>query len=1309
MAYLIVLFALAIGVVLSASFLRSSSTTISVASNVQSHPTARGVAETGIELAMRHIKTESNWRSGKVSGAWERSVDWQDGSFTVRFTDEDGDLADDVNDPVTVTSVGRVNGVSHTVEAVIEPYPAASLNVLYALRSANAPAYNDTRRVSLMEAWGFTVTLIDEHASTNDYTAALASSDVVYVSSTVSSSAVQPKLGNPPVGIVTEEPNLQDTLGLTSGDASLYMATQVYIADNLHPITSGLPLGYLQVTESGASFWQNTTAPADDARVLATRDTAGVTTSAGGVPTVTSNATLMLTALDAGDAMFSGDTAHGRRVGLPHGYIGFDAENLTADGADLIRRCLEWAAGGGTPRGHVAAWAFDETTGTAAYDGIDDHHGVLVNGPTNNTAGRLGQAIDFDGADDHVAVQHRPQLSPSGGLSVTMWVNADAWTDGEYLLSKSAVDEYRLWVTGGNLQFDIAGVGTVATTAPSASVWHHVAAAYDGSELRLYLDGVLAASTSTSGSITATSEPLYLGGDGPNGSPASHFDGTLDDVRVFNRGVSYREVEWLHETASIAGLPRLVSAYRFETPPADSTPQLVSHWALDDAGTGDGYEGATGVAHIGLLSMANSAYIDAYNEKDGAYDIANARPVYVVTNLTGNSPNAVQLSSQTYIYGDLLLGPDADASKDVSLSNDAEITGEVKVAETPFTLPARRLPGDFTASSDGDQTYDGGTRTWTGDLKLGAVTFNNNAVVNVSGDTRVQVTGTFTMNNGTINVPDGANLEIYIDQNVNLNNNSVINSDTTGPDRVQIVFIGSNVNDDLTMKAQSSISGQIVGPDDLHMYDTAQVYGSVITRDDIYMRAQNGIHYATGLGDVITGAGGTTGSDGSASGTVDAMGLSFGNPNNAEAGMTGQSGDAFDFNGGDAFIDVDHHPAYLLDRGAVALWFSPDNTSGTQTLISKAATGFDTGGHLRLYLSGGTLVGELATVDTTYTLQSTSGVAAEAWQHAALSFGPGGLRLYLDGVLVDSDAYAGGLGPSSGGRGNELPWIIGASGAGTAAATLQAGSLTAADVTDFYEGMLDDIRIYNRPLSAPQVALVMTDSALTASPENDRVVDIANADRPAHLPIASTASITWLDGDRLRADSASTIATPSAAPKVNSRLAAADAFTLYAVFAPANVTQDGPANVVSYSDSTSSRNLTLGQDDATLDARLRAGSATNNGTPALTTGDVLTQHGHERVMLVYDGSTLSLYRNGELETSLDNAGSLNGLAANSPFMLFNEVGGTKPWQGVLEAVELYDAALDATQRDRVFRDQAPGEPGVSTGEGSVRVMWIETP
>jgi len=1310
------MFALVCGVVLAASFLLSSNTSLAVAANVRAHPAARGIAETGLALAVRHIKADDDWRDGKTSGQWLDDVDWQGGSFTVRFADDDGDLADDPLDTVDIAVVGRFNGIAHRVDATVAPTPAQPLRLLFAVRHAHDPSNADVRRRSMFEAWGYEVTLIDEDASASDYTDAMVGQDVIYVSGSTGNSQMQGKVDNPVVGVVLEESNLADDTGIAASPLDFYLDTRTYIADNLHPITQGFDLGYLTLADEDTKLRKTDGEVADGARALSTQNASGITLNAGGLPAFTSSADKSLMVIDAGDPRYDGSTAHARRVVLPFGSQDMDPQNLTEDGALIIRRSLEWAAGGSPPRGHIAAWGFDETSGTAVYDAIDDHHALLVNEPANDQPGRIGRAADFDGNDQYAVVQNRPQLNPADAFSVALWVNADSWGNGSRLLSKADDAQYRLWVTGGNLQLDLEGVGTIAAAAPSSNVWHHVAATYDGQELRLYLDGELANAANAAGSIDATDQPLYLAGTGPDGNAAAHFDGTLDDVRLFNRGLAHREVRWLHENASQTGVPQLVASYRFDSPPDDAVPQLVSHWQLNDSGTGDGYEGATGIAHIGRLQMQNTSYMDAYNEADGPYHVDNARPVFVVTNLSGNSPNSIDLSSQAYIHGDLLLGPDGDPEDDVDLDNDAYVSGEIKVAESPFTLPPRFVPDDFAASNDGNQTYNGGTRTWSGDLKFNNVTFNNNAVVNVVGDTRVELTNALTMNNGTINIPEGSSLVMYVDTSVELYNNSVINPDTTGPDRFQIVFVGSNVNDDLTMRAQSSITGQIVGPDDLHMHDDAQVYGSVITRDDIYMNGDNGIHYATGLGDVITGAGGTTGSDGTASGTVDATGLSFGNPSNTEAGLDGQSGDAFEFNGNDAFITVPHHPAYLLDRGAVAVWFNPDNLWGTQSLINKDENGFDSGGHFKLYLNGSILVATLESIDATYTVWGY-GVEDEQWQHAAVSFGPGGLRLYLDGVLLDSHDYAGGLGPASGGRGNELPWVFGAAAAddpddedaSDLAALLAALVGGGASVPEAYEGLLDDVRIYNRPLNASQVAAVLADGTPAAASEAVRFVDTANTDRPVHLPIDSPAAVEWLAPGRLRANSATLAASPSAAPKLNSQLAAADAFSLYAVFAPANTTQDGPARIVSYSDGTNDRNLTLGQEDDAIDARLRAGSASNNGLPALQADDTLEPNAHQRVLVVYDGTSLAIYRNGSLETTLENPGNLDGFDLDSPFMLLNEIGDARPWLGTLEAVDIYNAALDATQRQRVFRGQAPGPAGVLTGEDGVLVTWIENP
>src|SRR5438128_8290987 len=74
----------------------------------------------------------------------------------------------------------------------------------------------------------------------------------------------------------------------------------------------------------------------------------------------------------------------------------------------------------------------------------------------------------------------------------------------------------------------------------SLNAWTHVAAAYDGSSMKLFINGVQAASRTQTGVMTASSGPLRLGGNALFGQ---YFSGTLDDVRVYNRALSASEIQ----------------------------------------------------------------------------------------------------------------------------------------------------------------------------------------------------------------------------------------------------------------------------------------------------------------------------------------------------------------------------------------------------------------------------------------------------------------------------------------------------------------------------------------------------------------------------------------------------------------------------------------------------------------------------------------------------------------------------------------------------------------------------------------------
>jgi hypothetical protein len=80
-------------------------------------------------------------------------------------------------------------------------------------------------------------------------------------------------------------------------------------------------------------------------------------------------------------------------------------------------------------------------------------------------------------------------------------------------------------------------------TGPSVlplNAWTHLAATYDGTTLRLYVNGALATSTSVGGAIPVSTGVLRIGG---NSIWSEWFKGLIDEVRVYNRALSQSEIQ----------------------------------------------------------------------------------------------------------------------------------------------------------------------------------------------------------------------------------------------------------------------------------------------------------------------------------------------------------------------------------------------------------------------------------------------------------------------------------------------------------------------------------------------------------------------------------------------------------------------------------------------------------------------------------------------------------------------------------------------------------------------------------------------
>ncbi len=164
----LVLIAVAIAATLALTFASAQSTSIGIAANVQDYTKARHVAESGLEVALKYVRANSDWRTTKSNGTWVTNYPFGPGTFTIRgedgvdtngdgTPDGDGDLADDPNDLLTLTVTGRVGGTAHIARLVLTPTPTHTPLLIYGLASDNQLRY----RRWTGSAWGSALTGTD--------------------------------------------------------------------------------------------------------------------------------------------------------------------------------------------------------------------------------------------------------------------------------------------------------------------------------------------------------------------------------------------------------------------------------------------------------------------------------------------------------------------------------------------------------------------------------------------------------------------------------------------------------------------------------------------------------------------------------------------------------------------------------------------------------------------------------------------------------------------------------------------------------------------------------------------------------------------------------------------------------------------------------------------------------------------------------------------------------------------------------------------------------------------------------------------
>ena len=203
-------------------------------------------------------------------------------------------------------------------------------------------------------------------------------------------------------------------------------------------------------------------------------------------------------------------------------------------------------------------------------------------------------ALDFDGVDDYVNLGNN--LNLTSAISIEAWVKTDGLGARQTILDKgysgSGEPYYQYHVevrSGGEVYFALSLGGTRKTTQTSTTLtagqWHHIACVYNGSTIKIYIDGVEESSTNATGSISTYSTSLYIGAySGP--TPIGSFDGLIDEVRIWSDERTASEISTNKSNELNGNESNLVGYYKFNE--AD-TNTVASNSA---SATGASYDGA---------------------------------------------------------------------------------------------------------------------------------------------------------------------------------------------------------------------------------------------------------------------------------------------------------------------------------------------------------------------------------------------------------------------------------------------------------------------------------------------------------------------------------------------------------------------------------------------------------------------------------------------------------------------------------------------------------------------------------------------
>jgi hypothetical protein len=245
-----------------------------------------------------------------------------------------------------------------------------------------------------------------------------------------------------------------------------------------------------------------------------------------------------------------------------------EVANLSADRTVYTQSAPQAASVSGTAKQLVGYWTMDtndmSATGATMFDKSGQGNTGTVTGTTTST-GRIGQARSFNGTSNFIDVGNATNLNVgTGDVSLSAWVKPTNNTGSQWVLGKRDLgglgtnNGYLFGLNSGQLRIVIENSDgdyvDYSAGSVSAGAWHQIIASItrnSATGVKIFIDGVQVGTSQNTTLVQnslANAINLAIGRQG--GSIASgYFNGSIDDVRIYNYALSAQDVANLYSAA----------------------------------------------------------------------------------------------------------------------------------------------------------------------------------------------------------------------------------------------------------------------------------------------------------------------------------------------------------------------------------------------------------------------------------------------------------------------------------------------------------------------------------------------------------------------------------------------------------------------------------------------------------------------------------------------------------------------------------------------------------------------------------------